>query len=260
MRIHAVAGEVAALTGINLGAGFTFVSAVMGATHVCAVLNETATSKTQIKCWGDGALGQLLDAAKAGATTPPAAALAFNVGLNPIGLGGSYSHRCAIMNDNTLRCWGDNAKGQLGLGSTAIWGDGNGEASQTVTTQIGAGRTVTTIGGGIEHTCALLDNGSLKCWGSGLNGQTGLEIATTDNRGDLGNEMNDLLPVVNYGTGNIVQLAVGHRHNCILLNTNDIRCWGINTTGTLGRGDVTTIGDTVGEMGAALQNLIMTGN
>jgi alpha-tubulin suppressor-like RCC1 family protein len=253
------AGEVAALTGIALGAGYTLASVQVGALHTCAVLNDTAAGKTQIKCWGESGVGQLLAGSGTVQKSPPASVLNFGGTLNPIALGGNYNHGCAIMNDNTVRCWGENVKGQLGLANVANWGDNVAESSQATATAMGTGRTAVKIATGLAHSCAVLDNGDLKCWGSGLNGQIGLEALTTDNRGDAANEMGDFLSAISFGTGTIAELVVGHNHNCLLLSTNEIRCWGGNSTGALGRGDVLQIGDGAGEMGVGLLDVKLTG-
>ena len=63
-------------------------------------------------------------------------------------------------------CWGWNNFGKLGLGTT-----GNSWFPQEV--NLGAGRTAVSISLGMEHACAILDDGSLKCWGYGDSGRLG---------------------------------------------------------------------------------------
>jgi alpha-tubulin suppressor-like RCC1 family protein len=63
---------------------------------------------------------------------------------------------------------------------------------------LGTGRTAKMISAGGEHTCALLDDDSVKCWGRNQYGQLGL--GDTSNRGDGPGEMGDNLPVVDLGT------------------------------------------------------------
>ena len=67
-----------------------------------------------------------------------------------------------------VKCWGYNAKGQLGLGLT--WtnnrGDGAGEMGDSLeAVELGAGRTAKKITAGGYHTCAILDNDKVECWG-----------------------------------------------------------------------------------------------
>ena len=116
---------------------------------------------------------------------------------------------------------------------------------------VGTGRTATALASGARHTCALLDDHSVKCWGDNTFGQLGL--GDTNARGDDPNEMNDDLPAVDLGTGrSAVAIASGAFHVCALLDDATVKCWGRNTAGQLGLGDVANRGDALGEMGDAL--------
>ena len=74
-------------------------------------------------------------------------------------------------------------------------GDNSGEMAQLTGINLGTGRTATAIDAGQEHTCALLDDASVKCWGYNNVGQLGIDNATT--MGDAAGEMGDNLPSVN---------------------------------------------------------------
>ncbi len=64
---------------------------------------------------------------------------------------------------------------------------------------LGSNRTVLSVAAGGERTCAILDDGSLKCWGGNAGGQLGLgDVAP---RGLAPSQMGDLLPAVSLGTG-----------------------------------------------------------
>ena len=65
--------------------------------------------------------------------------------------------------------------GQLGIDNTTTMGDGAGEMAVLPTVNLGTGRTATAIAAGSYHTCALLDNASVKCWGLNLYGQLGID-------------------------------------------------------------------------------------
>ena len=86
------------------------------------------------------------------------------------------NHTCIVLSDNSVKCFGMGADNQLGNGSTNNIGDGTGLSVATSSVvSLGTGRTVRSISAGAAHTCALLDNATVKCWGSGLYGRLGYE-------------------------------------------------------------------------------------
>ena len=106
---------------------------------------------------------------------------------------------------------------------------------------------------GDNHSCALLDNGEVVCWGYNILGQLGLGDA--EDRGDEDGEMGDALESVDLGPGEVaVSIAAGTYHNCALLQTGKVKCWGYNGMGNLGLGDTVNRGDggAGGEMGQLL--------
>ncbi len=106
-----------------------------------------------------------------------------------------FYHTCALLDNASVKCWGHNNYGQLGIGSTTNMGDNSGEMAQLTGINLGTGRTATAIDAGQEHTCALLDDASVKCWGYNNVGQLGIDNATT--MGDAAGEMGDNLTSVN---------------------------------------------------------------
>ena len=86
------------------------------------------------------------------------------------------NHTCIVLSNNSVKCFGMGADGQLGNDSTNNIGDGTGLSVATSSAvSLGTGRTVRSISAGAAHTCALLDNATVKCWGSGLYGRLGYE-------------------------------------------------------------------------------------
>ena len=77
-----------------------------------------------------------------------------------------YTHTCAILDDDSLVCWGSSGYGQLG------GGDQTDRATPT-NVNLGINRTAKGIALGDNHTCVILDNGSVKCWGLNNYGQLG---------------------------------------------------------------------------------------
>eukprot|EP01083_Nonionella_stella_P259754 886501_1 len=104
-----------------------------------------------------------------------------------------------------------------------------------------------TISKGYLHGCALQTT-SLKCWGLNRHGQCGYEYPAKI--GDGPNEMGDFLPNVDAGIDDdIIQMALGGEHTCVLTNTGKVKCWGWNEFGQCGYGHKNDVGDSPGEMG-----------
>ena len=84
------------------------------------------------------------------------------------------AHSCAILDDGTAKCWGANTHGELGQGDTDDRGNNLGDMGDALhVIDLGSGRTATAISAGLVHTCAILDDYALKCWGSNGLGQLG---------------------------------------------------------------------------------------
>ncbi len=205
------------------------------------------------RLWLTAVLGLLLTALPTVPATPAGAeASGSPAGTERVVAGvitAGKSHTCAIVDGGTVKCWGANTDGQLGLGDTNHRGDNPAEmGDQLPTVNLGTGRTAVAISSGGSHTCALLDNHTVKCWGSNAFGQLGL--GDTNNRGDDPGEMGDQLPAVNLGTGRTaVAISSGTEQTCALLDNHAVKCWGDNAVGQLGLGDTTDRGDNPAEMG-----------
>ena len=159
------------------------------------------------------------------------------------------SHTCAILDDGRLKCWGANGQGRLGLGDSVDRGDDPGEMGEHLpAVDLGTGRTARAVVASDTHTCALLDNGQVKCWGNNAGGLLGLE--DTVNRGAGAGQMGDDLPAVDLGAGRTATaITAGRSHSCALLDNGQVKCWGIGTFGRLGYGDTDSRGGDVGDMG-----------
>ena len=155
----------------------------------------------------------------------------------------------------TLTC-GDNGKCVDAIGGAycecnAGW---TGADCQTCRHACGMGQTCIASGclpyisSKRSFTCAVLSTGDVKCWG--WNGTGCLGIGDTVNRGDNAGDM-DTLPAVDLGGNNrAIQVAVGGRHACALLESGEVKCWGANFLGELGQGRANTVvGDEAGQMG-----------
>ena len=104
------------------------------------------------------------------------------------------------------------------------------------------------ITAGFKHTCALLENGQIKCWGLNNVGQCG--VGDTSDRGDEPVEMGDDLEAVNLGNNLTVSyITAGANHTCALFTNARVKCWGFNSYGQCGTGDPQNRGTDEGEMG-----------
>ncbi len=238
------------LLAIDLGTGRSATTVQSAYLHTCAILDDNS-----VKCWGANGNGQLGQgdtddrgdgAGEMGDNLP---AIDLGTGRSATALATGRDHTCAILDDNSVKCWGLNASGQLGQGDTNDRGDGTGEMGNNLTAiDLGTGRSATALAAGETHTCAILDDNSVKCWG--YNGYGQLGQGDTNRRGNDAGEMGDNLPAIDLGSGrSATALATGENHTCAILDDNSAKCWGYNTYGQLGQGDANHRGDAAGEMG-----------
>lgn len=201
--------------------------------HTCALLTDG-----KVRCWGFGASGRLGygNTDTVGATNEPADAGDVNVGGLVTQIAVGDSHTCALLSDGRVRCWGLGLSGRLGYGSADDVGRLNAPADAG---DVNVGGKVVQVTAGNLHTCALLDSGNVRCWGSGLNGRLG--YGNTENVGETNTpaEAGD----VNVG-GKVVQVVAGSAHTCALLVGGDVRCWGSGSAGKLGYGNTEDVGAT----------------
>lgn len=171
------------------------------------------TTTGAVKCWGRNDHGQLGDGTQVDRDVPGDV-----VGLDGgvIGLATGGTHSCALKDDRSVVCWGRNQKGQLGDGSTT---------SRTTPVAVqGLDGPVETVSAGLQHTCVLMQDGGIRCWGGNGDGQLG-DGTTTDR----------LLPVQVTGLpGPAVALSAGDFHTCALIEGGDVWCWGFGEYGQLG--------------------------
>jgi alpha-tubulin suppressor-like RCC1 family protein len=201
-------------TFIDIGSNRTAVDISTGYSHTCTILDNGS-----VKCWGDNSKGQLGDGTLSQRTTPT---LVTNLGGNAISLSLGDRSTCALLDSGIVKCWGRNDMGQLGDGTTTD------KTSPTQVASFGASRSAVAISSGIYHTCAILDNKSISCWGYNNYGQLG--DGTTSNRNS---------PVWVNDSDNyksVASISAGAHHTCSLYNDGTIQCWGYNNYGQLGDG------------------------
>jgi alpha-tubulin suppressor-like RCC1 family protein len=207
-------------------------------------------SAARLTCWGAGAQGVLGNGstANAGDTTssrPEALTpIAFGPGRTVAKAALAADHACAILDDATLRCWGKGAGGQLGYGDQSSRGDTLATVpSKLLPIGLGAGRSARDVAVGVGTTCVILDDGSLKCWGSNLGGQLGYGDGAQ--RGGNAATTPDKIQTVSLGAGRTAKrVSVGASHVCVVRDDDALVCWGQNGVGQLGYGDTAARADT----------------
>jgi len=236
---------------VALGAGKTAIAIGLGNKHTCALLSDHT-----VKCWGAGGSLGLGDKSIRGRESNGMGdnlpSVDLGTGRTALALSVGFEHTCALLDDATIKCWGKNASGQLGLGDKDTRGDDPGEMGDALPPVfLGMGKTAVSLSAGGGTTCALLTDGSVKCWGLNAAGRLGL--GDINARGDDPNEMGDNLPAIDFGTNNtVLAISLSQLGGCALFEGGRMKCWGFNQGGLLGVGDTDNRGDQPGEMGIAL--------
>lgn len=175
--------------------------------HSCAV------SAGDVYCWGISTGGLLWNGAGSGKLPIKVT----NFAGPAVSVSAGDDHNCAVLQDGTIQCWGRNTYGQLGTGDRL-------SSSVPVTVTQLPGPAVG-VAAGHGHTCALLEDGVVYCWGANWSGQLG---AWTNTDSALPTKVN-ALPKAQ-------AVSAGFSHTCALTLDGGVWCWGANTFGELGDG------------------------
>ncbi|MEM0324784.1 MAG: DUF2341 domain-containing protein, partial [Candidatus Aenigmatarchaeota archaeon] len=181
-----------------------------GAFHTCALL-----SNGSIMCWGRNNYGQLGIGYTSDYEPYPQQVIGID---NAIAISSGYYHTCALLSNGSIMCWGRNNYGQLGIGYTS-------DPIPYPQPVIGIDSAIA-ISSGYYHTCALLSNGSIMCWGYNLFGQLGIGYTS----------YSEPIPQPVIGIDSAIAISSGYYHTCALLSNGSIMCWGLNIYGQLGIG------------------------
>jgi alpha-tubulin suppressor-like RCC1 family protein len=191
---------------------FTGVAQVStGDNHACLVKTDGT-----LWCWGQNASGELGDGSTNDQPTPvQVTTLGNSAAIVAAGMG----FTCAKLKDGSVSCWGTNAYGQLGTNDAMP----ARSTPQPVTT---LGTTVASIATGNDHACAVRTNGTLWCWGNGVEGKLG--------NGMLSGTQATPIEVTAAG-GNIRQASCAPSNTCVTKSDGTALCWGSNQFGQLGK-------------------------
>ncbi len=189
--------------------GLRFVRMATGISHSCAIAGGGAAY-----CWGVGQSGVLGDSTE-GAVRPGPYPVSGGLQFSRIGVG--HYHTCGLLTGGAANCWGSNARGAVGDGSTT---------TRNVPTATSGGMSFVEIEVSEAHTCALTAGGAAWCWGYNSPGGE-LGDGTTATR---------LVPTAVAGGHLFTQLTTGFQHTCGLIAGGAAWCWGWNLYGELGIG------------------------
>ncbi len=171
-----------------------------------------------VRCWGGNSRGALGDGTTFDRDRPsPVVGLA-----DVLQVATGMAHTCAVLRDGRVFCWGFNDSGQLGLGT---W-DGV-EDHRATATQVPDITNAAQVSAGRQHSCALLEDGTVQCWGSNNDGEAG-----------FGDEEWRSSPAPVIGVADATQIALGGVHSCALITGGTVTCWGNNELGQIGTGEV----------------------
>ncbi|MEE2811940.1 MAG: hypothetical protein VX320_01855, partial [Candidatus Thermoplasmatota archaeon] len=181
--------------------------------HNCAITDDGG-----VWCWGRNDHGQLGISNKNDYSYPQEISLPEGRYATEISTGNEFS--CAILDNASIACWGLNIQGQLGDGTNTNYTNPNYVA-------LTSGTQVETMSSGASHSCAIIANGSVLCWGRNNVGQLGIGTLTDVN-----------VPTwAELPTGrSAVMIDAGTSHTCAVLDNGELYCWGLNADGQLGDG------------------------
>jgi alpha-tubulin suppressor-like RCC1 family protein len=193
----------------GLASGVAAVS--VGYWSACAL-----TTAGGVKCWGDGQLGDLGNGTLSSSSVPVNVS-GLSSGVAAISAG--FHGGCALMITGGVKCWGDNGHGQLGNGTTQtrlVPGDVTGLTSG-----------VAQVSQGMDDACALMIDGSVKCWGYNGDGELGNGTTSAD----------VLTPVDVVGLpAPVASISASSYHSCVVTTAGAAMCWGSNLFHQLGNG------------------------
>lgn len=203
-------------------------SITLGWGNTCIVTDDGA-----VYCWGDGSYGKLGNGDTANQPLP-VEVTGLQSGYLDVACG--HSSCCALGDDGSVVCWGDNALGVLG--------DGTITDRKTPVSVVGLTDEVVQVQGCHLNFCVLYRSGQVACWGN--NDSNSLGNPDLKDRCDvLDFRACSRSPVLVQGLNSTVsRIAVGPTHSCALLQNGVVECWGGNLSGQLGRGSTGKFGET----------------
>lgn len=199
--------EIPALSG-------AFSSISMGNASACGV-----TPAGGVKCWGLGSSGELGNNSTA-SSTDPVQVEGLTSGVSAVSV--AQQHACALLSSGEVKCWGSNTSGELGNNSQT-------NSSVPVTPQ-GLTSGVVSVSVGLNFACAVLNDGTAKCWGSNTSNQLGNNTVSSSST----------IPTSVLNLTDATSVSAGNYHACVVTTSGTVKCWGTNSNYQLGDGTTTS--------------------
>lgn len=187
------------------------VDRVFAGAHTCAL---TITGAAY--CWGFNGHGELGNGDTAVVTSTPVA-VAGGLAFQTLSVSKVDGVTCGLTAAGAAYCWGHNAGGQLGDGTTS---------DRLTPTPVAGGLTFTSIAVGTSHVCGVATSGTAYCWGSSPNGAFG--------DGTVGTH---LTPTATAAGLLLESIVAGSDYTCAVTTDGAAYCWGLGAQGQLGSGE-----------------------
>jgi len=183
-----------------------------GSDHTCGVAGSGAAY-----CWGTNTYGGLGDGTYGNNRLTP---VAVSGGLTFAAVSTSDSHSCGVTTSGAAYCWGSNAGGALGNGTTT---------GSTTPVAVFGGLTFAAVSAGTRYTCGVTPSGAAYCWGDNGYGVLGNGTTTSSTT-----------PVAVSGGLTFAAVSAGFINACGVTTSGTAYCWGYNGSGELGNGTTTS--------------------
>ena len=209
-------GSISATSGyVNFGARIA-VAVTDGNNHNCAILDDGS-----VQCWGRNNLGQLGDASNTNRISPASV----NLGTNrtAVSISAGIDFTCALLDNGDISCWGDNSYGILADGTTT-------SSNAPIVVNHSAGNRPVSIASSGKSVCAIMENGSVRCWGKSYTVQSSGGTVT-----------NGSVEIAIPTGRTAVEIDGTAWHTCVILDNASMNCWGVNTHGQWGDGSCSSV-------------------
>ncbi|UQA59451.1 RCC1 domain-containing protein [Polyangium aurulentum] len=153
---------------------------------------------------------------------------------DPVHIAAGYDHTCAVLAGGDLYCWGRNTSRELGIGTLEDSPVPVKVPTAGPVVQVSLGGTSLTDAAGVmkevAHTCAVLKDTTVQCWGNNVSGQLGIGASGSQDK-----------PTTVVSLVGAKEVSAGGRHTCAVTDTggaSGLQCWGLNDVGQIGTGQV----------------------